>query len=78
MLNIVDFPTPFGPSNPQISPSLTVNEMSSSICLLLNDNEILFKEILGISFLNVVILNFLIIPFFFFLKFLSFFLPETF
>ena len=38
MLNIVDFPTPFGPSTPQISPSLTVNEMSSSICLLLNGN----------------------------------------
>ena len=51
MLNIVDFPTPFGPSNPQISPSLTVNEMSSSICLLLNDNEIFsgFRYLFGNS-----------------------------
>ena len=39
MLNIVDLPTPFGPSNPQISPSLIVREILSRICLLLKDKE---------------------------------------
>ena len=49
MLKIVDLPTPFGPSNPQISPSLIVREILSRICLLLKDKEIFLSSILGLS-----------------------------
>ena len=35
ILNTVDFPTPLGPSRPQISPSRTFRDTSSKICLLL-------------------------------------------
>ena len=60
MLNKVDFPTPLGPSKPQISPSLIEKETSSNICLLLNDKEIFLSDTLCISFLKLLFEIFLL------------------
>jgi hypothetical protein len=63
-LKIVDFPTPFGPNMPKISPLFMVKPMLSNISLLPKESEIFSNLTSGVFFLKDFILNFFIIAIF--------------
>mgnify|MGYP005993132195 CR=1 FL=1 len=60
MLNIVDLPTPLGPSRPKICPWFNSKLIFSRMTLFLNDKEIFFNLIIGLLSLNSFIRNFFI------------------
>ena len=57
-LNIVDFPAPFGPNKPKISPGFILKDILSNIFLCSNDIDIFLTSSNGSVFLKDLILNF--------------------